>query len=214
MNPEEVFPFEAKRALVQLLRGPVVTQGAHRQQWSAILDHRVEIERRLADVFLDLVLDEDDGIAFTRPQPAPDDPKLAPPEVLRTQTLTFMDTLVILALRYELLIAPAGQRVIVEYDDIVAGMDPYRGRYSTDDAGFRKRINASWEKMKTYSLLSPADTPGRFEVSPVLRQLFDAEAVALVEAEYQRILDGDDAPDHSAGSTAAEDIADGEDADG
>ena len=188
MNPEETFPFEAQRALVQLLRGPVVTHDAHRQQWSAILAHRNEIEWRLADVFLDLVLDEDDGIAFTRPQPAPDDPKLAPPQVLRTETLTFMDTLVILALRYQLLVAPPGQRVIVEYDDIVADMDPYRGRYTTDAAGFRKRINASWEKMKKYSLIAAADTAGRFEVSPVLRQLFDADEVALVEAEYHRLL--------------------------
>ena len=189
MNPEETFPFEAKRALVQLLRGPVVTHDAHRQQWSAILAHRTEIERRLADVFLDLVLDEDDGIAFTRPQSAPDDPKLAPPQVLRTETLTFMDTLVVLALRYQLLVATPGQRVIVEYDDIVADMDPYRGRYTTDDAGFRRRINASWEKMKKYSLVSAADSPGRFEVSPVLRQLFDADEVALVEAEYRRLLE-------------------------
>lgn len=148
MNPEESFPFEAKRALVQLLRGPVVSQDAHRQIWSAILTHRTEIERRLADVFLDLVLDEDDGIAFTRPQPAPDDPRLAPPQVLRTETLTFMDTLVVLALRYQLLVAPPGQRVIVDYEDIAADMDPYRGRYTTDAAGFRKRINASWEKIK------------------------------------------------------------------
>ncbi|KWX68836.1 DUF4194 domain-containing protein [Mycobacterium sp. NAZ190054] len=188
-DDDEAFPFDARRALVQLLRGPVVTHDAHRQQWSAILTHRAEIERRLADVFLDLVLDEDDGIAFTRPQPAPDDPRLAPPQVLRTETLTFMDTLVVLALRYELLVAQPGQRVIVEYDDIVAGMDPYRGRYTTDDAGFRKRINASWEKMKKYSLVSQVDTPGRFEVSPVLRQLFDADEVALVEAEYRRLLD-------------------------
>ncbi|MGB2718306.1 MAG: DUF4194 domain-containing protein [Rhodococcus sp. (in: high G+C Gram-positive bacteria)] len=192
MNPEETFPFEAKRALVQLLRGPVVTHGIHKQQWSAILAHRNEIERRLADVFLTLVLDEDDGIAFTRPQSTPDDPKLAPPQVLRTETLTFMDTLVLLTLRYQLLVASPGQRVIVEYNDIAADMDPYRGRYTTDDAGFRKRINASWEKMKNYSLVSAADTPGRFEVSPVLRQLFDAEEVALVEAEYRRLLEGRD----------------------
>ena len=68
-------------------------------------------------------------------------------------------------------------------------MEPYRGRYTTDAGGFRKRINASWEKMKKYSLIAAADTAGRFEVSPVLRQLFDADEVALVEAEYQRLLD-------------------------
>lgn len=195
MSSAETFPFEAKRALVQLLRGPVVTHDAHRQQWSAILAHRTEIERRLADVFLDLVLDEDDGIAFARPQAAPDDPKLAPPQVLRTETLTFMDTLVVLALRHALLVAPPGQRVIVEYDDIVADMDPYRGRYTTDDAGFRRRIHASWEKMKKYSLVAAADTPGRFEVAPVLRQLFDADEIALVEVEYRRLLETNDDSD-------------------
>lgn len=186
---EDAFPFVAKRALVQLLRGPVITAQAHRQQWSTILVHRTQIERRLADVFLDLILDEDDGIAFTRPQPAPDDPKLAPPQVLRTETLTFMDTLVVLALRHELLVAQPGERLIVDFADIAAGMDPYRGSYTTDDAGFRKRINASWEKMKKYSLISAADTPGRFEVSPVLRQLFGADEIALIEAEYQRIVE-------------------------
>ena len=39
------------------------------------------------------------------------------------------------------------------------------------------------------ALIAAADTAGRFEVSPVLRQLFDADEVALVEAEYQRLLD-------------------------
>ncbi|MBS1691077.1 MAG: hypothetical protein JST91_02440 [Actinobacteria bacterium] len=37
--------------------------------------------------------------------------------------------------------------------------------------------------------MSPADSPARFEVSPVLRQLFDADEVALVEAEYRRLLE-------------------------
>ena len=56
MNPDETFPFDAKRALIAIAPGPVVTHEAHRQQWTAILAHRKEIERRLADVFLDLVL--------------------------------------------------------------------------------------------------------------------------------------------------------------
>ena len=46
-------------------------------------------------------------------------------------------------------------------------------------------------------LIAAADTAGRFEVSPVLRQLFDADEVALVEAEYQRLLD--DTGDAEAG---------------
>ena len=56
--------------------------------------------------------------------------------------------------------------------------------------------------MKKYSLISAADTAGRFEVSPVLRQLFDANEVALVEAEYLRLLDTD--PDSAAETEAGD----------
>ena len=45
------------------------------------------------------------------------------------------------------------------------------------------------KNLNSASLVSPADSPGRFEVSPVLRQLFDADEVALVEAEYRRLLE-------------------------
>lgn len=70
-----------------------------------IRDERL-LRSRLADVFLDLVIDDENELAFTRP-PAETGNANTPPTVLRTERLTFMDTVMLLALRQRLLRAQA-----------------------------------------------------------------------------------------------------------
>lgn len=177
---------DTRRALVQLLKGPLVTSTAHPEVWQAIIRDERILRARLADVFLDLLIDEESELAFTRPAVTPEDEKT--PSVLRTEKLTFMDTVMLLALRQRLLAAQRGERVIVELSEMMEQLEVYRAALSTDVAGYQRRVNASWEKMKKYSLLPATSTSGRLEISPVLRQLFDAEQIALVEAEFTRII--------------------------
>ncbi|MCK0089996.1 MULTISPECIES: DUF4194 domain-containing protein [Rhodococcus] len=177
---------DTRRALVQLLKGPLITADKHPEVWRTVIRDEKVLRSRLADVFLDLVVDEDELLAFTRPADTGDHKT---PRVLRTQRLTFMDTVMILALRHRLLRAQPGERVIVGFDEVGEQLEVYRAATSTDPAGFRKRVNSSWTKLKEYSLLVPTTTEGRMEVSPVLRQLFDADQVAAVEAEFRSILE-------------------------
>lgn len=183
---------DTRRALVQLLKGPLVTAAAHREVWQAVIRDERVLRQRLADVFLELVVDEEAELAFTRPAAVEEGERT--PSVLRTEKLTFMDTVMLLALRQRLLSAQRGERVIVELAELVEQLEVYRSSLSTDAAGYQRRVNASWEKMKKYSLLSTTSTPGRLEVSPVLRQLFDAEQIALIEAEFTRIITEEDQP--------------------
>ena len=97
----------------------------------------------------------------------------------------------LLALRQRLLRAQPGERVMVDLDELREQLELYRTAGDTDPAGYAKRINASWKKLDKYSLLTKTSTDDRMEVSPVLRQLFDAEQVALVEVEFRRILEED-----------------------
>lgn len=180
---------ETRRALVQLLKGPLITAAKHPEVWRTIIRDERVLRSRLADVFLDLVVDEDDLLAFTRPADTGDHKT---PTVLRTQRLTFMDTVMVLTLRHRLLRAQPGERVIVDFDEIAGQLEMYRAATSTDPSGFRRRVNASWTKLKDYSLLTTTSTEGRMEVSPVLRQLFDADQVAAVEAEFRRIVEEND----------------------
>ncbi|WP_172651286.1 DUF4194 domain-containing protein [Rhodococcus opacus] len=179
---------ETRRAFVQLLKGPLVTAAKHPEVWRAVIRDERLLRSRLADVFLDLVIDDENELAFTRPA---ETGNANTPTVLRTERLTFMDTVMLLALRQRLLRAQAGERVMVDLDELREQLELYRTAGDTDPAGYAKRINASWKKLDKYSLLTKTSTDDRMEISPVLRQLFDAEQVALVEVEFRRILEED-----------------------
>ena len=146
------------------------------------------IRSRLADLFLDLVVDPALGVAFVRG--AQTDAGTAP-QVVRTLPLTFIDTVLLLHLRGELVRSGGAGRVIVGRDEVFEHLHAYRAAASTDEAGFAKRINASWTKLEKQNILLATSTTGRYEVSPVLRLIFGPEEIAAVRAEYSRLLDDD-----------------------
>lgn len=182
--------FASRRALSRLLTGPLVQ--AHRQPeiWAAVVSDEPALRSRLADVFLDLVLDHDAGIAFTRQVDTGDGVEV--PAVLRTETLSHMDTVLLLHLRSELSVAPPGERVIVDREDVAEQIDIYRSVVDSDRTRFTRKFDASWNRLKTYSLLSDTETEGRAEVSPVLRHLFDADVVAGIRDEYRALIEARD----------------------
>lgn len=178
----------SRRALVQLLRGPYLSAARHSALWSALLNDAEEIQSRLADVCLDLVVDTENHVAFVRNVDADGEW----PRVVRTAPLTFLDTALLLHLRQQLLTGSTGSRVIVGQDEVADHLHVYRGADNADPAGFAKRVAASWSKFVRYGLLAPTSTEGRFEISPVLRLVFGAEQVAALRQEYARLaaLDG------------------------
>ncbi|QGU06058.1 hypothetical protein COCCU_00450 [Corynebacterium occultum] len=190
--------FHSRRALVQLLKGPMVTAAAHPQVWRAIISDEPALRAALNNVFLDLVLDEDSGIAFSRAANGGQDAEVgggrreAMPKVLRTESLSHTDTLIILHLRQELALAAPGERVIVDRAELREQVLLYRVDKERDETKLAKRFDAAFRRMAEYSLLSPTETDGRFEVSPALRQIFDAATVEGVRAEYERYLDSDE----------------------
>ena len=175
----------SRRALVQLLRGPYLSARRHAHLWSALLADEEAIRASLADLFLELVADTESQVAFVRNVQAVKDA----PRVMRTATLTFLDTALLLHLRQQLLHDVHGARTIVGADEVSDQLQIYRGRDNPDQAGFSKRINSSWMKLVKFGLLAPTSTEGRFEVSPVLRLVFGPEEIAAVRAEYRRLAD-------------------------
>lgn len=185
----------SRRAFVQLLRGPYLSAERNPALWAALLNDVDEVRARLADAFLDLVVDVEAQVAFVRNADADADGDW--PRVVRTAPLTFLDTALLLHLRQHLLAGVTGGRVIVGQDEVADQLGVYRGADNADPAGFAKRVTASWTKFVRYGLLAPTSTEGRFEVSPVLRLVFGAEQVAALRAEYARLASGDAADDGS-----------------
>ncbi|RWR25004.1 DUF4194 domain-containing protein [Agrococcus lahaulensis] len=176
---------DSRRALLELVQGPYLSAANRGRLWLALLADTDAIRSRLHDLFLDLVIDRADEIAFVRPVDAGD---RAVPLAVRTRPLTFMDTLMLLVLRQHLLAARGERRVFIDRADVYEQLAPYR--VARDPADFERRMNASWTKlMNKLGLIHRAGGDERVEISPALRLIFDDERVEALRLEYERAIE-------------------------
>lgn len=188
---------DARRVLVQLLAGPSLDARRHFRLWPVLLMHEAEIRSRLADLFLELVLDADLQVAFVRQA---DTGELDTPILLRRTPLTFLESALLLYLRELLAQADMrGERAVVSLDEMLEQMKLYERNLNTDQAGFERRARAAIEKVKKNSLLSAVrGSEDRFEVAPTLKLLFSAEEVAALAERFSAVrteVDGTIAPE-------------------
>lgn len=178
-------PLETRRAFVQLLAGPSLEARRHPKLWQVVLRDEALIRSRLAELFLDLVLDRDLQVAFTRQA---DTGELEVPILLRRAQLTFIDSVLLLHLRQRLTQADThGERAVIATDDILEHLALYERNANTDRAGFVNRIKASIEKFKKHNILQKIRaSENRFEISPTLKLLFSAEEIQSLTCLYQR----------------------------
>lgn len=59
-------PLQTRRTLVQLLTGPLVDGRRHSKAWEVVLRDEHVLRSRLHEIFLELVLDRDQQVAFLR----------------------------------------------------------------------------------------------------------------------------------------------------
>lgn len=185
---------DARRVLVQLLAGPSLDSRRHSKLWPVLIRDEDHICARLSELFLELVIDHDLQVAFTRQANTGD---LDVPRLLRRAKLSFLDSILLLHLRQSLTQAEAhGERAVVSIDEIIEFLEVYEQTGNTDRAGFEKRIRASIEKVKKHSILRKIrSTDDRFEISPTLKLLFSAEEIQTLTRIYQQMTTGDELAD-------------------
>ncbi len=182
---------DARRVLVQLLAGPSLDAQRHSRLWPALLRDEAAIRSRLSELFLQLVIDRDLQVAFTRQAETAD---LEVPRLLRRANLTLLDSILLLHLRQRLTQAEShGDRAVVSTDELVELLGVYQQAGSTDRALFEKRIRASIEKIKKHSILRKIRaSENRFEISPTLKLLFSAEEIQALTRIYLEMQASDD----------------------
>lgn len=181
---------DTRRALVQLLAGPSLDGRRHAKLWPVLVRDEVLIRQRLAELFLELVIDRELQVAFTRQA---DTGELEVPLLLRRAQLTFIDSILLLHLRQRLTQSDAqGERAVVSAEEITEFLALYERAANTDRAGFVKRVHASIEKIKKHNILQKIrSSEDRFEISPTLKLLFSAEEIQALTHLYQRMADLD-----------------------
>lgn len=178
-------PYDARRALLCLVRGPYISADSQAELWQALLNSQDAIQSRLNDLFLELVVDDVSRIAFVR-NASPE--ALDIPHAVRTQKLNLTDTAMVLTLRRALVDAGLEQRVLISKDELMEQMAPYRPLTRYDEAGFARHLSASWTKLEGAGILLSTKTEGRWEISPVLKLAFGAEEVRAVQEELDALL--------------------------
>ncbi len=202
---------DTRRCLVSLLNGPSVDGRRQAGLWSVLLRDREVIQTYLHNIFLDLVVDNAQQVAFIRQ--VPDESETDIPILLRRHQLTLVESALVLFLRQRLTEADsANERAVVSNEEMVEHLALFDQARNTDLARFDRQCDGAIKKCKTLNLIRPIrSSVARFEVSPTLKLLFNAEDIQALTAAYEALKS---APGGASGlsmdQAIASDIAEGE----
>lgn len=176
-------PIETRRVLVQLLLGPSLDAQRQNKLWPVLLRDERVIRSRLHELFLELVVDHDQQVAFTRQVV---DSEVDAPVLLRRASLTFIQSALVLFLREQLTLADArGERAVLSRAELVEHLLAYEREDNTDRAKFERQANSAIDRCKELNLLRRLKSgEERYEVSPTLKLLFPAEEIQGLMRSY------------------------------
>jgi hypothetical protein len=179
-------PIDTRRILVQLLLGPSVDARRQSKLWPVLLRDEAVIRSRMHELFLEVVIDHEQQVAFTRQVTSEE---LEVPILLRKASLTFLETALLLFLRQRLTQADAqGERAVVALSDMQEHLGVFERDNNPDHAKFGRQVVNAVDKAKKLSLLQRIrSSDERYEVAPTLKLLFSAEEIQQLTRTYGQL---------------------------
>lgn len=205
-------PARTRDVFVQLLNGPSVDGRRQSKLWAVLLRDQDILRSRLHDLYLELVIDADQQVAFAR-QIASDDNDF--PVLLRRAQLSFLETALLLFMRQRLTVADAqGERAVLSQSEMLEHLGVFERAANVDHAKFERQKQGAVEKAKKLSLLQKIrGSEDRYEVSPTLKLLFKAEEIQALTRTYAAMSEGPIAGEAGGAASVGEPVADEEDDD-
>ena len=195
-DTDALMPHVARRVLVYLMRQGVILAAENLKLFDLLCRYEAEIRRHLAEVYIQLVLDAKKGVAYIinlesiedeqedENQPLDDFPVL-----IRKRTLTVYDTLILLILRkyYQERETAGEQKIIIDVERIQSSLIPFIP-LTNHDSKDRKKLNAALEKFIEKKVLTGLrGEEGRYEITPIIRYVVNAEFLQSLLSEYQQL---------------------------
>lgn len=188
-----LLPVPARRVLVRLLQGPSLDARRHEKLWAIFKRYERDLKSRLHDIFLELVVDNETKVAFTR-QVVSDEVEV--PILLRKQSLSFLESVLLLFLRQKFTRSDAhAERAVVDLLEMTEYLKAYERSDNVDMSRFGRQMEGAIEKAKKLGvLLKLPGAEDRFEISASLRLLFPVEEIQALTEAYRRNLPADSVP--------------------
>lgn len=167
---------DQRRALVVVLKQRFITGRTHPREWRALTRNPRPIRARLNDLFLDLHLDAERGVAYKR-QVSPEGGGRPFPTLLYDAPWGREDTILLVYLRsrFRSEQAAGAEKVFVDREDMLEFIEQHRPAHATDQAGDAKRAAKAIEALYRAGLLIGPSTADRFEVSNAIEVLLSME---------------------------------------
>ena len=171
--------------LIRLLKGPVF-RARHRDLWEQLLRDQQVIRDYFQHLGLGLTLDDAEGYAFmAQLQFESEDTEL--PRLITRRSLTFMQTLLLVALRKRLAEhddEESAPRLIVSRQEIYQWLQPYSPEVS-NELKQQREYDALIKKIAEMGFLnSIANLPDDFEVQRIIKAFVNAEQII----EFSQLL--------------------------
>ncbi|MFC0179256.1 DUF4194 domain-containing protein [Thorsellia kenyensis] len=198
-------PHEARQALVYLMRQGVVLASQNPKVFAVICRYIFFIRQHLADVYLQLILDEANGIAFIATKESEftsqeiceadenvvesEDDSANTRSLITKRPLTLIDTLILLVLRkhYQERETAGEQKIIIDIERLESYLVPFMP--ITEHASLeRKKLMARLNEFKKRKLLSAVrGSEDRFELTPLIRYVVSANFLTTLLSEYESL---------------------------
>ena len=173
--------------LVTLRKGPYLYRDKRKEMWALLLANLDAVRVQLANLLLDLVVDDEVGVAYVR-RPEVEG---GAPSLLNQYTFKFLDSVLLVEMRDRLMRAgQAGERAVLSMDEIRTHLAVFEPSAKTDTALFETRVMSVLKRMRERHLLFDLGSSAEsFEVSPVLKTVFDAAQIDSLRRSYAEYVE-------------------------
>ena len=164
---------EVRRVLVRLLQRRFLLATRSREDWKVLLENQSVIESRLHDLFVDLVVDLDRGVAYKQ-QIRSDE--LDVPILLRDEAYTRAETLVLVYLRtvYQRESTAGEASARVDIEEVEQTVLSYFAETDGDQARRQKAVRAALGRLRQEGIVEE-ESEGRYRISPLVEIVLGAE---------------------------------------
>lgn len=178
-------PEGARRALVRLIKEPYISAERNAADWQCVVECRPSIQSVLNDLFLDLVIDERNELAYTvTPDGVADDF----PRLKQERKLTELQSLLVVFLRqqYASQTSSGAVKAWIDAEDIHAHLERLNsGRLDTTKLA--AAIDTAIGSMKGKRYLEKVDgEENRYRIMPIVESVFSLEKAITLLEEYER----------------------------
>lgn len=141
------------------------------------------VRTQLSNLLLELIIDDELGVAYIR---KPELDGIDAPSLLNQYVFKFLDSVLLIEMRDRLMRAQqSGERAMMSLDEISTHLAVFESSARTDTSLFAKRMDAVVKRMKErHLLIELGKNADSFEVSPVLKTVFDAAQVDALREAY------------------------------